>query len=1039
MAPNHVPTDHLPFQGQNMFSDPNYDSFLQSMDQYGTQPWNSAHLNNQPVSHPVNSPAAPAWPNSFPQQAYGALNQPYQTPSPYQYGQFSNAGPVPSYGQASAVDPSLVDPSSLRQQQQSPYQMPARNPTPNGQSQTVAPQALQHGVSSASNPPKAASPFQMPKTTTEMFSQRTTPAYAAPPVRNPNYEVVSGKVAGGFTFIDQSALAKSNQTSALNKLVTFGSQPLSLGTNRTVLPQYNARQSINDLKKTGTKDKRVVDKLAKKSFARSSSSRHSLAKFNTALKRDVSSSEYSSSSDDSDDSDDYEESPLPAVRPEEPKGAVRYDAIKATWAPRMSSLGVTKTRNGLKAIWNDVLDPIQKRWRADSLQLKEATDKQKTSELPTLKSRVKDQRDLLEVALKTLLEHGHPDVLYHLAQVKPFLYCCYQFLANRFKMNDFNGALPTVIYEVLLQCGTLTTELLEDTKVKKALVSMRKNANERSKGFIQKIIDAAAANTKKSSVSTPPKDEPKESEEPKRTAGLPTSRPAGDPSAAKKARPSVPAQTVVKKIPAAAPSVKSTPSLTSTTASQKRPGEKAAPVPVRKGNQVVNKPSSLFSTLNAASKKPAPSTNTTVGSKATAALTKIGPATAKKPTPAASSKPSFSFAETMKSLIDPKPETTVAPKPEKQLPPETPEEKVKRLRKESRRHLRVTFRPDASLVDVRYFHHDPDEELGHDENFVRDAGDIGGEGRMFKQHRDMEMDDDEDEPEVEYRPWVEPSEIDFSRVDAGERARNYAPYGGGQLQPTSPEKAANQQRENATLLVVYTHPSDVPSSPREPLTSTEPKSTATEFGPPPQYILDRLPKAAAPAPSNDFSALFETFKKHSTATAAPVQASLAPTAYVPPAPPLPTVPNLSSIMSALQAIQPQQPVQPAQPPPVDLAALLSSLQTASAQGVSIPPPPTGWPPVFPQGFGQAQQAAAPSYQAQQAQQTQQQQQGQNNNGHAGAKRQRNDDDNHSGYGSFKKGKFRNTPNGQVPHKVIPCKFFKQGKCTKGDDCTFIHE
>jgi hypothetical protein len=29
--------------------------------------------------------------------------------------------------------------------------------------------------------------------------------------------------------------------------------------------------------------------------------------------------------------------------------------------------------------------------------------------------------------------------------------------------------------------------------------------------------------------------------------------------------------------------------------------------------------------------------------------------------------------------------------------------------------------------------------------------------------------------------------------------------------------------------------------------------------------------------------------------------------------------------------------------------------------------------------------------------------------------------------------------GERPHKVLACKFYPLGKCTKGDDCTFIHD
>lgn len=90
--------------------------------------------------------------------------------------------------------------------------------------------------------------------------------------------------------------------------------------------------------------------------------------------------------------------------------------------------------------------------------------------------------------------------------------------------------------------------------------------------------------------------------------------------------------------------------------------------------------------------------------------------------------------------------------------PETPEEKQKRLRKEQRRKLRVSFKDD-DLVQIREFVHDPEEELGHEDSQVRDVGDSKGEGQMLKMHRDLDlMDEDEDyEPPDEVLPdWVTP-------------------------------------------------------------------------------------------------------------------------------------------------------------------------------------------------------------------------------------------------------------------------------------------
>lgn len=122
-------------------------------------------------------------------------------------------------------------------------------------------------------------------------------------------------------------------------------------------------------------------------------------------------------------------------------------------------------------------------------------------------------------------------------------------------------------------------------------------------------------------------------------------------------------------------------------------------------------------------------------------------------------KPTFSFAETMANLTKPK-EAPPTTKAEESRPPETEEEKKKRLRKEERRKLRVSFKPDDSLVEVRTFVHDPEEEMGHDDSMIRDVGDVGSEGRMLKMHKDLDGNDDDDDSgnSVEQlQPWNPPS------------------------------------------------------------------------------------------------------------------------------------------------------------------------------------------------------------------------------------------------------------------------------------------
>ncbi|KAH6865878.1 hypothetical protein BKA58DRAFT_228982 [Alternaria rosae] len=1065
MASNHVPSDQGPMQGQNVYTDPSYQHLFPSVDRYGTPSWD-AQL-HQHSALPPNSSAQSWHHGAYAQQPFSGSSQPYtsqshglRTASPYQYGQFGQQSSLGAYGQQSNVDPSLgMDPNAIRQQQQSPYQMPMRTQTPQGHASTVTPQALQHNTPSLQQTRPTASPYQAPKTLADNFAQQRTSATFVKPVPVPEYDMPKGRKSGGLYVLDQAALAKATNSTPLNKFVTLGNEPFHLATNRTALPVYLPRQSLKDLKKAGADSKKLRASL---SAAKSQSRAFKSTKKPTDLKRQASDSESTTDSSDYDsDSSEEEEMPIPETRPDDPDAAVRYDVVKATWHPSSSSPSSDKIKNSMREIW-DVLDTIHKRWRADSKAVTEAEEQKKLGELPVLKSRVTSQRDLLKSALEAALEHSHPDVLYQLGLIKPFLYMCYQFLANRFKIKDYDGPLSAVIYEVLSRCGTLTSELLEETRLGKALVSMKKHANEKHKAFIQQIIDGAAANSKKAKASSPPRSEPTENKGIKRPAPDAASRSSNENPLTKKPKvPEAPVNAVKKDL---ASTLASKSAITgSNSTAQKRPGERAAPAPApvkTRVSQVTNKPSGIFASLNAASKKSAPAP---APAKAAAPKAAVPAPKDKKSAATTTSKPAFSFAQTMASLQKSKEPEAAPVKSEKPVPAETQEEKAKRLRKEARRHLRVTWRPETSLVEVKYFDHEADDEEmdNKGDNLVRDAGDLGGEGHMFKQHKELDLDDDDEEMDFDQRSWPPPSQVDFSVVPQDERQRNYAPYGGGEKEPTCPEKEANVQRENGTLMVYYSSPDDIPPSPQEPVeqgqddTSTD---TVVSFGTPPDKVTSRCPQAPMPTGVPDFSQL-ENIIKQLSGTNQPPAATPAPVeqAYTPP-PPSTAAPfdpaGLQTILNSISNGQapPQPPPMsfPMQPPPqqpgmpLDIAALIANMQAATGGALPPPPPlPTGFPP-FPFAFPpQPQQPEATAWtpQMQDASTYQPQMQpqyGQQTNG--GTKRQRDEGNgNGNGNNDRNQGKRPKNRGDHKPHKVLACKFFAKGLCNKGENCTYIHD
>ena len=632
---------------------------------------------------------------------------------------------------------------------------------------------------------------------------------------------------------------------------------------------------------------------------------------------------------------------------------------------------------------------------------------------------------------------------YRLSENTSLLFVCYQFLLDRQKNADYNGPLSRVMLETMTLFTTLSDEKMEKTHLVKLLPRFVNRGDAKTQGYTKRILSSVIS-AKKESSTEPPKSASSKSA----SASSPTiKRQEPEPVAGIKRAASTAGEggTQKKLATAGAKSTSSLSMLKQSAATKKSAAVTESTKPpaqtIVKAKPVVAKPSGMFSSLQSAQKRPGASNVVPKAGQQSIAASKPSDLTVS--VSSAAPKSTFSFAETMANLSKPK-EEKIVPKQSKEVLNETAEGKAKRLRKEARRSLRVQFKSGDDLVQVRIFHHDVDEEEGHDASQRRDVGDVGGEGRMFKQqHQMMDIDEDEDAAEEEEKllEFKTPLEIDFSDVDEEERKRNYAPFGGGYMAPESEERAARDYYEANNLIVFYTDSSDIPPNPREPSDPTNGKAVTLvkDFAKPEDKWAARARQKKAIA-SPYFGSAPQGFNANTMNAAAGLDLSK-----------LPAFTNNQP--------QPNNAFQPPQPPStvdaVALSSLIASLQqsggiqaapTPPQMSYAPPPPPMNMQPqapVPPPG-GQIDLAGILAQLSAQAPQMT----GYNNYNAAGTM------PNTMSYNAqppsfgtyedparkqFREDGGQRANNGPNPYyKTKVCKYWQMNMCQKGDKCTYKH-
>ncbi|MCJ1326469.1 hypothetical protein MMC10_003133 [Thelotrema lepadinum] len=767
--------------------------------------------------------------NSSPYFSPGYNNSQYQ---PYQGGPFN---PI-SYGSG----PLLGNPSY---------------PGANGQSfgnhalqgQTIAPSALQSYPTPFGNLDKN----QFSALTARNSSGSIGASMETQPRRKPFDEdfalnaaigLAPGKIFGNVAIRDSKALAKATESEPLGRWVWIGDDTLDSDDPKGVLPKITARKSTREMKRTIMEnqgdepfDARIRPAMKKlKMSSKSQKSQTPAVPMGTQVASPSSDEESPSSEEGSDDDSEYDEgqsaqiSPLPATKPKESDKAMEYEVIKVLWHKRRVQLTGGTIRDALGSYWN-LIKPVRDAWKIDYSAISEAeakNDKAKAEQHRTLANR---NRKILEAGFQATAEHGHQDIVSKLSENNNLFLSFYQLLVDRFKEGDINGRTVTVILDVMVRCTSMNQALLEKTKLDKVLPKLVKRGNEATQKLVQSVNKIVSLNSGTESARIQAKPVKQETKPPHVTTTSGTGllngakRPKELPPARKSVSTGQSKSTSVNSSKGAVSS-KSNTGLTQTLATKAdltkgTPSSSNPLASTQKTKPVVPKPTSLLTGLQSASKKPGTSIASQKSSQAGDTKSKM--VEAKKETPSETiSKPSFSFGDILANLDKPK-VIEMTKKSAEDRPPETEEEKKKRLRKEARRHLRVKWKPEASLVETRLFRHDPEEEVGHDSSMIRDATDVKNEGQMLKLHKDLEVDEEDDGmEEVELAPWHPLSMVDFSALPGQAQSDNFDKYGGKRV-ALSPERFIQEQRELTTLIAIYSLASDIPYSPREP---TDPHS-----------------------------------------------------------------------------------------------------------------------------------------------------------------------------------------------------------------------
>lgn len=578
-------------------------------------------------------------------------------------------------------------------------------------------------------------------------------------------------------------------------------------------------------------------------------------------KMDSTTKKIGSSTSSSDDEENLEDTTAREIklkpRPDDTLKAVEYDIINILWRDPKSPEPTQKAvGDNIHAFGNYVTDIWTKSKDLKS-DLERAQEKSDNAKLESLQAALEDTFASIRTAIETAIKYGDRFTLTQLGTHKKLLGSLSILLRNRFASEDYNGFLPKAILKLVSLFVTVNTAFLTD-RVKLDRVRQKYNhyLDEESKAYMEQIFDNARKRSMLEAEDI--QDDGKKGDDAKKVTSSITKKSSASTNGKdgllmtkaqplKKDLPLKKATTEIKKIQpidysglGSARKVSSVAAKANPQSSAKRPGDedmdsRAPKKAATESAMGVPATAKALSTSTSNTSQPASTAITQARSRPSGSML---PGRARIPTKSLPKKaaPQQSSTSIIGGLLDQiqKPKEKPKQQEEPTRAPETPEETKLRLRKESRRHLRVTWKPDEELADIRVFEHDTAEDKGRDHNMLRDARDNRSEGQMLKQRFQENDDEDEEEKakEVAIRSWYTPTPFLSELAISDEwRTKTFVTRGGTRM-VDSMQKKVMENYESRELMTIYTSVSEIPETPRSP-----PSKVAETFKQPAIYVL----------------------------------------------------------------------------------------------------------------------------------------------------------------------------------------------------------